>query len=277
MTKKSLPVTHIASTQGVGVFNLEEIWRYRALLGQNIRRQLRLRVFATPLSVFWGFLRPGIMTLALIFIRHATGANFGQGVPYDVFVFSGLCFWFLFTDTTVQIAGSLAADAAVIQRVYYPRILGPLAIVASRIVDALIIIIAVAVVQQFRGVPVDHDLIFLVPAILSLLALAFGIGVLFAALILYHPDTRKILDISLYLGLFLSPIIFAPTIIPDYARPWYDLNPIVGIMSAVRGSMFGPLDIDFSAWAIAAAVSLVMLMIGLLLLSRAARLVGERL
>lgn len=277
MTKKALPVTHIAPTQGVGVFNLAEVWQYRALLGQNIRRQLRVRLFATPLSVFWGFLRPGIMTLALIFIRHATGANFGQGVPYEVFVFSGLCFWFLFTDTTVQVAGSLAADAAVIQRVYYPRILSPLAIVASRIVDALIIVVAVAVVQQFRGVPVDLDLVFLAPAILTLLTLAFGIGVLFAALILYHPDTRKILDISLYLGLFLSPIIFAPTIIPDYARPWYDLNPIVGIMSAVRGSMFGPLQLDFAAWGISAVVSVAMLLIGLMVLSHAARLVGERL
>ena len=277
MNKRSLPTTHIRPTQGVGVFNIAEVWQYRTLLGQNVRRQLRLRLFATPLSVLWGFLRPGIMTAALIFIRHATGADFGQGIPYEVFVFSGLCFWFLFTDTTVQIAGSLAADAAVIQRVYYPRILGPLGIVMSRVADALIIVFAVAAFQQLMGVPFDFDLVYLAPAILTLLALAFGIGVLFAALFLYHPDTRKVLDISLYLGLFLSPIIFAPTIIPDFARPWYDLNPIVGIMSAIRGSLFGPTQIDFLAWGIALGLSILMLAIGLALLSRAARLVGERL
>jgi lipopolysaccharide transport system permease protein len=277
MSQSPPPVTRISPQQGVGVFDLAEVWRYRALLEQNIRRQLTLRLFHTPLSVLWGFLRPGIMTAAMIFIRHATGADFGQGVPYEVFVFSGLCLWFLFTDTTSQIAGSLAADASVIQRVYYPRIIGPLGMVLSRFVDAAIIVAAIIIFQLIVGVAMDWEIVLLLPAIITLLVLAFGVGSVFAALILYNPDTRKALDITLYLGLFLSPIIFAPAIIPEYARVWYNINPIVGVLSAARGSLFAPMPIDYLAWGMAALIAVAAALIGLWMLSRAARVVGERL
>src|SRR5690606_33117146 len=135
-------------------------------------------------------------------------ADLGQPVPYALFLFSGFCLWFLFADVTVQVATSLAADAAVIQRVYYPRIIGPLSIVISRGVDTLLVLAAIFALQVTFGISPSPHFYLLPLAALTLLALAFGLGAMFAALILFHPDSRKVLDILLYLGLFLSPVLF---------------------------------------------------------------------
>jgi lipopolysaccharide transport system permease protein len=276
MAKQEPPLTHIRPGQSVGVFDIVQIWRYRSLLSQMVARQLAVRITASPLNLLWGFIRPGIMTLAFFYLRHLTDADFGQTVPYALYIFSGFCLWFLFADIVVQIATSLAADAAVIQRVYYPRILGPLSILMSRVVDVGIILLATFILQLVMGVAPSPHFYWLPLATLTLLALAFGLGTIFAALILFHADSRKVLDIILYLGLFVSPVLFERSLLPAEIQKYYVYNPMVGILGAIRGSMFAPASIDFHAWQISGISAIVLVTIGLLFLSRAARVVGER-
>ena len=96
------PTIRIRPDQSVGVLNARELWRYRGLLGQMTRRQIATRILSSPTSVVWTFVRPAIMTLAFYFLRRASGADFGAEVPYPLFIFSGLCFWFLFAETAMQ-------------------------------------------------------------------------------------------------------------------------------------------------------------------------------
>lgn len=276
MNKQNYPLTHIRPGQSVGIFDLVQIWKYRSLLSQMIRRQLAVRITASPLNLLWGFIRPGIMTLAFFYLRHLTNADFGQTVPYALFIFSGFCLWFLWADTVVQIATSLASDAAVIQRVYYPRILGPLSILLSRLVDVGIILVAILVLQLFMGVAPSLQFYWLPLAALTLLGLAFGLGTIFASLMLFHADSRKVLDIMLYLGLFVSPVLFERSVLPPEVQQLYIYNPMVGMLSALRGSMFAPSPIDFHAWQISGIAAATLVLVGLLFLSRAARVVGER-
>ncbi len=276
MSNQKLPITHIRPGQSVGVFDLAQIWLFRGLLWQMTRRQLTVRITASPLNLVWGFIRPGIMTAAFFYLRHITAANFGQTVPYALYIFSGFCLWFLFAEITVQIATSLAADSAVIQRVYYPRVLGPLSIILSRVVDIGIILLAILAMQLIVGVPVSMQFFWLPFAVLTMLALAFGLGTMFASLILFHPDSKKVLDIILYLGLFVSPVLFEKTVLPSAIQPYYNFNPMVGLLSSLRGALFAPSPIDFHAWLIAGIFALALVWVGLLFLERAARVVGER-
>lgn len=276
MGKQDLPLTHIRPGQSVGIFDVVQIWKYRSLLSQMVSRQLAVRITASPLNLLWGFIRPGIMTLAFFYLRHLTDADFGQTVPYAVYIFSGFCLWFLFADIVVQIATSLAADAAVIQRVYYPRILGPLSILISRMVDVGIILVAIFILQLFMGVGPSMQFYWLPLAALTLLGLAFGLGTIFASLMLFHADSRKVLDIMLYLGLFVSPVLFERSVLPQAVQEYYIYNPMVGMLNSIRGSMFAPSPIDFQAWQISGVVAGALVLIGLLFLSRAARVVGER-
>lgn len=271
------PTTKIRPNQGVGVFDFAEVWRYRGLLFQMVRRQLVLRIFSSPTSIVWNFVRPAIMTLAFYYLRRVSNADFGQDIPYTLFIFSGFCLWFLFAETVLQVAGSLASDASVIKQVYYPRIISPLSIALSRLMDLAIVVIAVAITQVFFGVGFDWNIVLILPVGLTMFMLALGLGAVFASLMLFHPDTRRILEIMLYLGLFLSPVIFSKSILPPTVQTYYPLNPMVGILTAARGSLFEPASIDYAAWAVSATLSGALLAIGLWMLSRAARLVGERL
>jgi lipopolysaccharide transport system permease protein len=271
-----LPVIHVRPERGAGVLSPLEVWRFRALLWQMTVRNFQSRVVISPLSLVWGFIRPGIMTLAFVYLRQISGADFGTEVPYALYIFSGFCLWFLFQDTAIQVAGSLAADAGVSQKVYFPKILSPLAIVLSRWVDVLIIALAVLALQLAMGVPVGPAFVYLLPAVATLLLLAFALGVLFAGLMIYHPDNRKFLETLLYLGLFLSPVLFSKKILPEVAQDFYLFNPMVGILSAIRGSMFAPETIDFLAWQVAAGFSVLLSCLGLFVLAGAARNNAEK-
>jgi lipopolysaccharide transport system permease protein len=271
-----LNVTHIRPTQGAGVLNPQDVWEYRLLLYQMVIRNFRSRVQTSPMSLVWGFIRPAIMTLAFIYIRHASNADFGSTVPYALFIFSGLCIWFLFSEIAIQVAGSISADANLSQKVYFPKILSPLAIVLSRWIDLIAITAAVLVVQLFFQVYPDWKIVLLLPAYLSLMFLAFGLGCLFAGLMLVHPDTRKFLETMLYLGLFLSPVLFSKSILPPFIQDFFVLNPVVGVLSAIRGSLFGPDTIDYFAWGVSLAISVVLAAVGMLTLAWAARKYGDR-
>jgi lipopolysaccharide transport system permease protein len=275
-SKTELPLVHIRPQRGAGVLNPVEIWKFRRLLAQMIVRNFQTRIASSPMSLVWSFIKPGIMTLAFVFFRHASGADFGTAVPYGLYIFTGFCLWFLFQDTAVQVAGSVSADAAVSQKVYFPKVLSPLAMVLSRWIDLVAISGAVAIVQLALGVPFSSEIRYLLPALATLLLLAFGLGVLFAGLMIYHPDNRKILETLLYLGLFLSPVLFSKEILPPLAQDFYLVNPMVGILSSVRGAMFGPEAIDYFAWQMAAGVSAALTAIGLVVLSRAARNSSEK-
>ncbi|WP_213272837.1 ABC transporter permease [Hyphomonas sp.] len=274
--KPAPPAVHIRPERGAGVLNPLEIWKFRRLLRQMISRNFQTRVASSPMSLVWGFIRPGIMTLAFLFLRNVSGADFGTSVPYGLHIFTGLCLWFLFQDTAVQVAGSVATDSALSQKVYFPKVLSPIAMVLSRWIDLAVISAAVAIVQFAMGVPFSLHIVYLAPAMVTLLLLAFGLGVLFAGLMIYHPDYRKILETILYLGLFLSPVLFSKEILPTTVQEYYLVNPMVGILSAVRGAMFEPELIDFFAWLVAAGISVALSLAGLIVLSKAARNSAEK-
>ena len=270
------PVVHIRPESGVGVLDPAEIWKFRVLLAQMISRNIRSRIVNSPISIVWGFIRPTIMTLSLIYIRHVSSADFGENVPYALFVFSGLCYWFLFAETTIQTAGSISADAGLSKKVYFPKLLSPLSIVLSRWPDLLIITAAVICAQLAMGVSLSLSLWAIIPVLATLLFLAFGIGVLFAGLMILHRDYSKFLETGIYLGLFLSPVLFSKSILPPTVQAYYAANPMVGILTGVRGALFAPEAVDWRALLFSFAIALAFSIVGLVILSRAARLHAER-
>ncbi len=277
MSGASKPVIRIRPDQSVGVLDFAEIWRYRILLRQMVRRQFVARVATSPLSLVWSFIRPAIMTATFFYLRRATDADFGADIPYPLYLFSGFCLWFLFADTVGEVASSLAADASVIQRVYFPRLISPLAIVLSRVFDLAAVLVAIGAMQAVLGVATGPRLIFILPIGALLLLLALAIGAAFAALQLFHQDTRRALEVILYLGLFLSPVIYSADIFDGAARMALSFNPMTGVLSGMRGALFAPMAIDWVQVMIAAGVTGFLLAVGLAMFAAAARVVGERL
>ena len=275
-TPSNQPVIHIRPQRPVGILSLTEIWKFRVLLAQMINRNIRSRILSSPISIVWGFIRPAIMAFALVFIRNMSAANLGAQIPYPLFIFSGLCFWFLWAEMVIQSAGSLRLDSGISKKVYFPLILSPIAVIASRWVDIFIISAAVIAFQLYLGVPLSWDILAMVPVTAVMFLLAFGIGVLFSALYLIHQDNSKFLETAVYLGLFLSPVLFSKEILPEVIQTYYNLNPMVGVLTGLRGALFGPEHVDWTSLGVSAIMAVGFTMVGLLLLDRVAKSYAER-
>lgn len=252
-----------------------DFWRYRGLLWQMIVSAFRAKYLQFKASFLLYYARPLAITLIFVFLRAGAGVDLGHGAPYPLFVLAGVCFWFIFADTTLAASGALARDASLIQKVYFPILILPLAQTIARCADVALALIAIAALQAWLGVGVDAELLMLAPVIVQLMLLALGLGCAVAAISLALPDVREGVTIALMLGLFLSPVFYAPERMSPVAQFVLNINPMVGTLEALRGALFATDAFPWGAWAYSCAVTLAVLAAGLTLLGRASRNVAE--
>jgi lipopolysaccharide transport system permease protein len=252
-----------------------DFWRYRSLLWQMIVGAFRAKYLQFKASFLLYYARPLAITLIFVFLRAGAGAELGHGAPYPLFVLTGVCFWFIFADTTLAASNALARDAGLIQKVYFPILILPLAQSLARLADVGLALLAIVGVQIALGVATDIEILMLAPVILQLILLALGLGCAIAAISLAIPDVREGVGIALMLGLFLSPVFYAPERMSQPAQAILNFNPMVGTLEAVRGALFATDAFPWAAWAYSCAFTLVALVVGLSLLGRASRNVAE--
>ncbi len=262
MKKSSQTIIHITPKQKTAFFSVREIWKFRSLLRQMIKRNINSRITNSPLTLVWGFIRPAIMTLAFFYIRRMANADMGQEIPYSLFIFSGLCVWFLFSETTANVAHSLKTDAGLSNKVYFPKILSPIAVLLGRWIDITFIVAAIIAFQMVLSIPIGIEALLIVVIMVMLLLLAFGFGILFSGLFLLHQDFRKIFETIIYLGLFLSPVIFSKEILPPIIQKYYSINPMVGILTGMRGVLFGPEEVDYFSLGVSFVFTVVLIVVG---------------
>jgi lipopolysaccharide transport system permease protein len=254
-----------------------DFWRFRELLSQMILSAFRAKYLHLKSSFLWYYVRPLTVTLVFVMLKAGAGVDLGEGSPYALFVLTGVCFWFIFADTLSAAAGALARDAGLIQKIYFPILILPLAQAIARLADVGLAMIAIAALQIALGVGVDWELLMLVPVVAQLMLLALGLGCAVAAWSLAAPDIREGVNIALYLGLFVSPVFFAPEAMAPLARALLHVNPMVGSLEGVRGALFDTAPFPWAAWGYSCAVTAACMLAGLILLSRASRNAAEHL
>lgn len=252
-----------------------DFWSYRGLLWQMTLSAFRAKYLQFKASFLLYYARPLAISLIFIFLRAGAGVELGHGSPYALFVLSGVCFWFIFADTTLAASNALARDASLIQKIYFPILILPLAQSMARLVDVGLALIAIVALQIVLGVGVDLELLMLVPVVLQLMLLALGLGCGVAAISLALPDIREGVNIALMLGLFISPVFYAPERMSSAAQVVLNFNPMVGTLQAIRGALFATDAFPWLAWTYSCGFTLVALLVGLTLLGRASRNVAE--
>jgi lipopolysaccharide transport system permease protein len=252
-----------------------DFWQFRDLLAQMTLGAFRAKYLHLKTSFLWYYARPLTITLVFVMLRAGSGADLGAGAPYPLFVLAGVCFWFIFADSLAAASSALMGGASLIQKVYFPILMLPLSQVLARFADVALALLAVIVLQIVLGVETDLELLMLAPVFVQLLLLAFGIGCAVAAISLSFPDAREAVNIALYLGLFLSPVFYSPDAMQPVARMLLHVNPLVGSLEGVRGALFATAAFPWAAWGYSCAVTLVAVLAGLTLLSRASRNAAE--
>ncbi len=248
-----------------GINYYKDLWRYRELFLFLAWRDVLVRYKQTVIGVLWSVLRP-LITMIIFTIVFSRLANLpSNGAPYGVMVFAGVLPWQFFSNSLADTGNSLVANAHLVSKVYFPRIIIPASSVIVGFIDFLIAFIIMLVLMIFwysfiPPVSIFFILPFLVPAFLS----SLGLGFLVSALTVKYRDFRYIVPFIVQFGLYISPVGFMSSIVPEKWRLLYSLNPIVGVIDGFRWAILGggSQPLWWPGVAVSTAVSIILFMIG---------------
>ncbi len=216
-----------------------DLWQYRELFYFLSWRDLLVRYKQTAIGIAWSVLRPVITMIVFTIVFGKLAKMPSEGVPYPILVFAAMLPWQFFANSLSESGNSLIANSNLLSKIYFPRLIVPASTVIVSLVDLLIsFIILIGIMGWYRFTP-GRNLLALPFFLLLALSASLGLGLLIAALNVKYRDFRYIVPFIVQLGLYISPVGFSSTIVPEQWRLLYSLNPMVGVIDGFRWSIIG--------------------------------------
>lgn len=241
----------------------KDLWRYRELLGFLAWRDIKVRYKQTTLGILWALIQPAITLAVFTFVFGKLASLPAGHAPYPLLVLGGLLPWQLFSAAFSNASGSLVANTHLISKVYFPRLIVPVSSIAVALIDFAVVLILLAVLCAWWSFVPDWRIIFIPLFILLTLIAALGTGLWLTALTVKYRDFRFVVPFLLQIGLFLSPVGFSSTNLPNW-RLVYSLNPMVGAIDGFRWCLLhGEPALDPLTLAVSAGMGVLLLLSGL--------------
>lgn len=246
---------------------LREVIRYRTLIYQLVQRDVLTRYKRSVLGVAWTMLNPLGMMLVLTV---AFSQIFRFNTPnYASYVLSGLLVWNFFSQTTTSAMVSLVWGGALLKRIYIPRSTFALSAVGTGLVNLLLALVPMLLIMLVTGTPVRWTILFLPVPILLLLAFSLGLGLIISTAAIYFPDVAEMYQIILSAWMYLTPIIYPATMLPEKYRFWLELlNPMFRLVQLFRLPVYDGRLPTWGELLPAVLISLVFLIAGWLVFTR---------
>ena len=235
--------------------NLRELWTYRELLFFLIWRDIKVRYKQTLIGAAWALLQPLLLMLIFTFFFSRLAGVKSAGAPYPIFAYTGLLPWTFFANAVTNSGNSLIGNTNLITKVYFPRVLIPVAAVAASLVDFGIASILLVVLMIYYRTGLHAEVVMLPVLVALVTLLASGVGIWLAALNVKYRDVRYALPFLIQIWLFASPVIYA---VPDRWRWLLALNPMTAIIEGFRSALFG-LPFDWLMLGVSASITLFIL------------------
>lgn len=216
-----------------------DLWRYRELFFFLAWRDILVRYKQTVIGFAWALLRPFLTMLVFTLVFGKLAKLPSEGVPYPILVFAALLPWQFFSNAFTEAGNSLIANANMISKVYFPRLVIPASAVIVSFVDFLISGVILVGLMFWYGFMPDWRMLTLPLFIFVAFAAAMGAGLWIAALNVKYRDFRYIIPFVVQFGLYVSPVGFSSTIVPEKWRLLYSLNPMVGVIDGFRWAILG--------------------------------------
>jgi lipopolysaccharide transport system permease protein len=267
----SLPEIVIRPSKGWRWLDLRELWAYRELIYFLTWRDIKVRYKQTAIGVAWAVLQPLAMMVVFTLFFGQLAQMPSEGVAYPLFVLSGLVPWQLFARALSESSSSLVTDQRLITKVYFPRLIVPLSTVLAAIVDLLIALGLLLIMMPIFGVWPDARIVALPVFILLLVVTALGVGFWLSALNVEYRDVRYVVPFLTQFWLFVTPVIYPTSEVPEGWRFVYALNPMVSAVEGFRWSLLGIGEGPSAVMAISAAVALLLFLTGIVWFRRLER------
>ena len=235
-----VPTTVIEPAKGWVPLHLGELWEYREVLYFLIWRDIKVRYRQTVIGALWAIIQP-VMTMVVFSVFLGGFAKVpSDGVPYPLFAFAALVPWAFFANGLTLSANSLVASGNLITKVYFPRLLVPMARVLSGLPDiGLSFLVLLALVAWYGQLHFSVSLLWLPFLAIVALLTAFGIGLWLSALNVQYRDVQHAVPFVVQIWMFATPIAYPSSLLPEPWRTVYGLNPLVGVVEGFRWALLG--------------------------------------
>ncbi len=252
----------IAPSKGWVPLKLSELWEYRELLYFLVWRDIKVRYKQTALGATWAIIQPFLtMVVFSIFFGHLARIP-SDGIPYPIFSFAALVPWTFFANGMGQSSNSLVGSGGLISKVYFPRLIIPLASVFSGIVDFAIAFLVLLVMMLYYGLIPSLNVIWL-PLFLSLaLVTSLGVGLWLSALNVEYRDVRYVVPFITQFWMLATPIGYPSSLLHEPWRTIYGLNPMVGVVEGFRWALLKTNTAPGPLIAVSSAAALLILITG---------------
>jgi lipopolysaccharide transport system permease protein len=243
---------------------LKELWEFRELFYFFTWRDIMVKYKQTALGVLWAILQPFLlMVVFTLFFSKGLGTP-SDNIPYPIFVYSGLLLWTIFSTGLSNAANSMVSNAAIIKKIYFPRLIIPISAILVALFDFIMAFCIFIVLIIYYSRSVDARIMLFLPlSIVITVMTTFGLGALLAALNVKYRDFRYIIPFLIQMLLFLTPVIYPVSIIKyGWAQRILSLNPMTGAIELLRSTVtHAPLHIQ--SVVIGGIVSIILFFIGL--------------
>lgn len=264
-------ITEIRPDRGWLDLDLGAVWRYRELLGVLVMRDLQVLYKQALLGAGWAILQPVFAVIIFSIIFGYIVKMPSEGVPYPLFAFAGVLPWTYFAEAVRRSGTGLVTDSELVRKVYFPRLIMPLANVISPLVDFCIAFLVLLVVMAFYGIAPSWKILVIPPLMLIAALLALSIGLWLAPINVRFRDIKHTLPFIIQIWMYASPIVYPLSIVPQEWQALYALNPMVGVIEGFRWAVFDRGEPNFAALAMSGAVIVVLLAGGLVFFRRMER------
>ncbi|MCP5105410.1 MAG: ABC transporter permease, partial [bacterium] len=216
---------------------LKDLWSFRELFVFLSWRDILVRYKQTAIGMLWGIIRPLLTMIVFTVVFGKIAKLPSEGVPYPVMVFTAMLPWQLFSTSFSESSNSLIGNVNLISKIYFPRLIIPVSSIMVNFVDFFISFIMLLVLMLFYGIFPGWQIVVLPLLMLFIFLLALGLGLWFSALNVKYRDFKYVIPFIVQFGLYISPVGFSSTVVPEQWRSLYSLNPMVGIIDGFRWAL----------------------------------------
>jgi lipopolysaccharide transport system permease protein len=257
------PTVVIEPRRSLFHLDLSALWQYRELLYFLVWRDLKIRYKQTVIGIGWAVIQPlvSMLIFTVIFGRFAKLPS--DGLPYPLFTYTALLPWNYFASALNRTIVSVVSDAHLISKVYFPRLILPLAGTISGTVDFAISFVLLLAMMAWYDVHPTWWILVLPLLLAFALFTALAVGLWLSALNVRYRDVGYAIPFVVQIWMFLSPVVYPVSMIPEHYRVWYSLNPLAGVIEGFRWALLGKDSPDFFIMAISGVVVLITLASGL--------------
>lgn len=229
----------VTPQQGWASLGLREVWRYRELLYFLVWRDIKVRYKQTALGASWAIIQPFMTMVAFTIFFGRLAKVPSDGIPYPIFSYAALLPWTFFAYALGQASNSLVGSAHLVSKVYFPRLVIPIASIITGLLDFGVAFVVLLLMMVFYGITPTAAVVTLPLFLLLTFVTALGVGLWLSALNVEYRDVRYTVPFLTQFWLFVTPVAYSSSLVPEQWRIVYGLNPLAGVVEGFRWALLG--------------------------------------